>query len=145
MNNIKEEGKQIKFYEGQKIYHKGHVVNVISQGNALGINYISNDPNFNMDEFMEAVEHYTAPIALTKQVIHIRNGRIKAATDFTLSKENMEYLSAELMPQAIYKLTVQKMKINHWTLEELVKESLRTGFNMFMLSGTLNKAKEVMA
>ena len=131
----------MKFYKGMKIYNfKGQIVNILNNEAYINeINFIKNDKQFDLMEFLHDIKDTTVPIALSKQIHRIRTDRMANATDFTLSKTNIEYLSSELYSNTVYNMLIQAMKINGWSLKELVQEALRLDMNLFMISGVPNR------
>lgn len=129
----------IKFYDGMKIMHKGHIVNILDKYDVRQIEFIQNNANFNMKQFMYDLEMDTLPMALSHQQKVISKHRMESTTDFKLAKENIEYILAQHITNSAYNMLVQSMKTNHWSLKELVQESLRQDLNLFMISGVHNR------
>lgn len=128
----------IKFYDGMRIYNvKGQTVNILNSTDAKKINFIRSE--INLKELIASLKDTTVPIALGKQIHRIRTDRMANATDFTLSKTNVQFLSAELYSDTVYNMLVEAMQINNWSLKELVQESLRLDMNLFMISGVPNR------
>lgn len=131
--------KNIKFEKGMKVFRNAKLINELSTKNEKQIGFIKNDELFNAPEFLNDLAYYSVPIALLKQVKKIRTKRIENTADYKLTKENVEYLLAEPMDNRDFEYITKGMKINKWTLKELLQEILKTGFNILCVVGCPNK------
>lgn len=127
--------ENVNFYNGMKIYHKGQLVNVLEKHHIRQIDFIRNDSSFDIVDFCYCLEHYTVPIALGHQQHNISRKRMQEATNFEVTKENVDYLTAEINTSAMYSYIKLAMEYNKWALEELIDTALKTDMNINVIVG----------